>query len=211
MPRKSMAKIGKFLSIPVMAVFLLMCFVYYSTIFVFTEELVSLKSTLGMSNALAFSFSASMCFVSFVSSVVTDPGFVPATYVPEVEDGGFEDPELKKSYKLSESDHEMMQWYHFGTAKLLADNRGKKVLTLDTVINVQHTNLPELIIAGSAKGSSLLGIEMESPEDFLCECFSLSLDFVYHIDFLTLDQAMMIEESFLSYLIAADKFFCYDS
>ncbi|KAK9153943.1 hypothetical protein Sjap_001423 [Stephania japonica] len=92
-----MAKMGRFLSIPVMAVFLLMCFVYYSTIFVFIEELMCLKSSAGLLNALAFSFSALMCFVSFVSSVVTDPGFVPATYAPEVEDGEFEDPELKKS------------------------------------------------------------------------------------------------------------------
>ncbi|PKA48439.1 putative S-acyltransferase [Apostasia shenzhenica] len=75
----------KLLSLPVLAVILLMCFVYYATVFVFLEEWLGVNSSLGTTNAIIFSFSAFMCFVSFLAAVVTDPGGVPSSFGPELE------------------------------------------------------------------------------------------------------------------------------
>ncbi|KAF9594739.1 hypothetical protein IFM89_034722 [Coptis chinensis] len=77
----------KFHSLPVSAVILYMGFAYYSTIFIFIQDWLSLKSSAGLFNALVFSCLAFMCVVSFVSCVVTDPGHIPAHFVPEIEDG----------------------------------------------------------------------------------------------------------------------------
>lgn len=82
--RESM-KGKRFLSIPVFAVFLLLGFVYYVTVFVFLENWVGLQSSAGSLNALIFTFFASLCLLSFLACVLTDPGGVPSAYVPDVE------------------------------------------------------------------------------------------------------------------------------
>lgn len=81
-----MAKFKKFLSIPILAVFLLVGFVYYITVFIFIEDWVGLRSSSGSLNALNFTFLASLCVFSFFVCVLTDPGHVPASYVPDVEE-----------------------------------------------------------------------------------------------------------------------------
>ncbi|XP_024031714.1 probable protein S-acyltransferase 15 [Morus notabilis] len=81
-----MAKFKKLLSIPILAVFLLVGFVYYITVFIFIEDWVGLRSSSGSLNALIFTFLASLCVFSFFVCVLTDPGHVPASYVPDVEE-----------------------------------------------------------------------------------------------------------------------------
>ncbi|XP_038689291.1 probable protein S-acyltransferase 15 [Tripterygium wilfordii] len=90
-------KCKKFLSIPVLAVFLLMGFVYYITVFVFIEDWVGLQSSAGSLNALIFTFMASLCVFSFFVCVVTDPGHVPSSYAPDVEGTGGSDQESDKN------------------------------------------------------------------------------------------------------------------
>lgn len=92
-----MRKFQRFLSIPVLGVFLLMGFVYYVTVFVFIEDWVGLRSSAGALNALIFSFLASLCIFSFSVCVVTDPGYVPSSYVPDVEDSGISGQEPTKN------------------------------------------------------------------------------------------------------------------
>lgn len=75
----------RFLSLPVLAVFLLMVFVYYTTIFVFIDYWVGLQSSPGTLNASIFTLLASLSFFSFFVCVLTDPGHVPSSYVPDVE------------------------------------------------------------------------------------------------------------------------------
>lgn len=74
---------------------MLMGFVFYITIFVFIEDWVGLQSSAGFLNALIFSFFASLCLFSFFVCVLTDPGSVPASYVPDVEESGLSDSESK--------------------------------------------------------------------------------------------------------------------
>ncbi|KAH1191470.1 putative protein S-acyltransferase 15 [Glycine max] len=75
----------RFLSVPVLAVFLLMLFVYYSSIFVFLQDWLGLQSSPGTLNAFLFSLFASLSLFSFFSCVLTDPGHVPSSYAPDVE------------------------------------------------------------------------------------------------------------------------------
>ncbi|KAH8497329.1 hypothetical protein H0E87_019851 [Populus deltoides] len=78
-------ELKRFLSIPVCSVFLLMGFVYYITVFIFIEDWVGLQSSAGTLNAMIFTFMASLCLFSFLVCVLTEPGYVPSPYVPDVE------------------------------------------------------------------------------------------------------------------------------
>ncbi|XP_020878047.1 probable protein S-acyltransferase 15 isoform X2 [Arabidopsis lyrata subsp. lyrata] len=79
----------RFFSIPVLSVILVMGFVYYVTLFIFIDDWVGLRSSAGKLNALLFSFLASLCLFSLSICVLVDPGRVPASYVPDVEDSGW--------------------------------------------------------------------------------------------------------------------------
>lgn len=92
-----MSKWTRFLSVPILAVFLLVGFVYYVTVFVFVEDWVGIQSSSGSLNALIFTFLASLCVFSFFVCVLTDPGHVPASYLPDVEETGISDEETKKN------------------------------------------------------------------------------------------------------------------
>ncbi|XP_068315860.1 probable protein S-acyltransferase 15 isoform X2 [Pyrus communis] len=90
-------KFERFLSIPILMVFLLIGVVCYITVFIFIDDWAGLKSSAGSLNALVFIFLASLCLFSFFCCVLTDPGHVPASYVPDVEDSSVSDQESKKS------------------------------------------------------------------------------------------------------------------
>lgn len=64
--------------IPVVLVSKYMGLAYYWTIFVFMEDWLSF-------NALVFTFFVCMCALSLVSCVATDPGHVPSSFLPEIE------------------------------------------------------------------------------------------------------------------------------
>ncbi|KAI9118816.1 hypothetical protein K1719_010261 [Acacia pycnantha] len=78
-------KIKRFLSLPVMAVISLMAFVYYITVFILIDDWVGSQSSPGMLNASFFTVLASFCLFSFLVCVLTDPGQVPSSYLPDVE------------------------------------------------------------------------------------------------------------------------------
>ncbi|MED6122782.1 hypothetical protein PIB30_043159 [Stylosanthes scabra] len=75
----------RFLSLPVLAVMLLMMFVYYTTIYIFIDGSFGLQSSHGTFNAAIFTLLASLSVFSFSVCVLSDPGHVPSSYVPDVE------------------------------------------------------------------------------------------------------------------------------
>ncbi|XP_052199242.1 probable protein S-acyltransferase 15 isoform X2 [Diospyros lotus] len=81
----------RFVSVPVFLAIILLGFVYYVTIFIFLEDWLGLQSSAGSLNALIFTLLASLCVFSFSICVLTEPGHVPSTYVPDVEDIGASD------------------------------------------------------------------------------------------------------------------------
>ena len=101
--QNSLMKFKRFLSIPILSVFWLLGFVYYITVFIFIEDWIGLQSSSGFLNALIFTFMASLCIFSFSVCFLTDPGQVPASYVPDVEESGFSDEETKRNVSFMHS------------------------------------------------------------------------------------------------------------
>lgn len=100
-------KCQRFLSVPIIAVFLLLGFVYYITIFIFIKDWAGLQTSAGLLNALIFTLLLCLCVFSFSVAVATDPGHVPSAYVPDVEDdsgGASSDQELKKAAERRQCD-----------------------------------------------------------------------------------------------------------
>ncbi|XP_065872102.1 probable protein S-acyltransferase 15 isoform X3 [Euphorbia lathyris] len=99
-------KLQRFLSIPVFSVFLLMGLIYYSTLFIIIQNWIGLRSSAGTLNAVIFTFMASLCLFSFFACVLTDPGHVPASYVPDVEGNNQSDQQSQSnaSYYLKQCD-----------------------------------------------------------------------------------------------------------
>ncbi|XP_057979180.1 probable protein S-acyltransferase 15 [Malania oleifera] len=89
-------KCRKLLSIPIISVLLMVGFVYCVTIFVFVDDWLGLQSSAGILNALIFTFLAFLCGFSFFVCVLADPGHVPSSYVPDIEDSDVSDQEPKK-------------------------------------------------------------------------------------------------------------------
>lgn len=90
-------KANRFLSIPIFSVLLLLGFVYYFTVFIFIEDWVGLQTSQGFLNALIFTVLAFLSLFSFFVCVSSDPGRVPPSYVPDVEDDNSADQEAKRN------------------------------------------------------------------------------------------------------------------
>ncbi|CAH9055246.1 unnamed protein product [Cuscuta epithymum] len=86
-------KLRRFLSIPIISVLILKGVLYYVTVFIFIEDWMSLQSSAGSLNALIFTFFASLCVFCYFVCVLKDPGSVPSSYVPDVEEPQLSDQE----------------------------------------------------------------------------------------------------------------------
>lgn len=71
-------------------------YIYLSTVFVFIDQWVGLGSSPGMMNATAFTFLAVMCIYSYRLAIFTDPGRVPSSFVPDIEDSERQIHEIKR-------------------------------------------------------------------------------------------------------------------
>ncbi|GMY14509.1 probable protein S-acyltransferase 16 [Fagus crenata] len=83
-------------SLPVTVVVLTILYIYLSTVFVFIEQWFGLMSSPGVFNAVVFTFIAIMCVFTYSVSVFTDPGRVPSTYAPDIEDSDNPIHEIKR-------------------------------------------------------------------------------------------------------------------
>ncbi|KAI4382718.1 hypothetical protein MLD38_008645 [Melastoma candidum] len=72
-------KLGRFASVTVLAVFLVIGFVSYVTLFVFLRDHGGLRSS------AVYGFLALYCLFCFIVCLVMEPGQVPSHYVPDVE------------------------------------------------------------------------------------------------------------------------------
>lgn len=85
------------MSIHILCVLIFVGFLYYFTIFVFLDDLLSLQSSAGKFHSFFFTSMASLCVFSFFVCVLKDPGGVPFSYLPDVEDHEASDQESKRS------------------------------------------------------------------------------------------------------------------
>ncbi|KAL6520956.1 putative protein S-acyltransferase 16 [Orobanche gracilis] len=71
-------------------------YIYLSTVFVFIDRWFGFGSSPGVLNSAVFTFLAVMCFTSYRRAIYTDPGRVPDTFMPDVEDSGNPIHEIKR-------------------------------------------------------------------------------------------------------------------
>ncbi|KAL5180120.1 putative protein S-acyltransferase 16 [Glycine soja] len=87
------------LSLAVSVVVLAIAYIYVSTVFVFIDRWLGLFSSPGIMNAAVFSALAAACALTYRAAISTDPGRVPATYMPDVEDAESPIHEIKRKVK----------------------------------------------------------------------------------------------------------------
>uniref|UniRef100_A0A7C9CSR3 S-acyltransferase n=1 Tax=Opuntia streptacantha TaxID=393608 RepID=A0A7C9CSR3_OPUST len=84
------------ITLPVVAVVAAICYIYVTSIFVFIDRWFGLWSSPGLMNAVVFTAIAAMCIFNYVVAIFTDPGRVPASFVPDIEDSGSPIQEIKR-------------------------------------------------------------------------------------------------------------------
>ncbi|GMH30072.1 hypothetical protein Nepgr_031915 [Nepenthes gracilis] len=84
------------LSLPVLVVVLAICYIYCTTIFIFIDHWFGLWSSPGLMNAIVFTGVAAICVFSYVVAIFTDPGIVPPSFVPDIEDPDTPIKEIKR-------------------------------------------------------------------------------------------------------------------
>ncbi|XP_048429866.1 probable protein S-acyltransferase 16 isoform X2 [Pyrus x bretschneideri] len=94
-------------SLPVTVVVLAIAYIYFSTVFIFIDRWFGLMSSPGLMNAVVFTGVAVMCVFNYSASVFRDPGRVPSTYMPDVEDSGNPMHEIKRKMCM----HQMENLY----------------------------------------------------------------------------------------------------
>ncbi|WVZ17663.1 hypothetical protein V8G54_010645 [Vigna mungo] len=87
-------------SLPVSVVVLAIAYIYVSTVFVFIDRWLGLFSSPGIMNALVFTALSAVCSITYRAAITTDPGRVPATYIPDVEDAESPIHEIKRKAKF---------------------------------------------------------------------------------------------------------------
>jgi len=83
-------------SFPVTVVISSIAYIYISTVFVFIDRWFGLFSSPGIINAVVFTVVAFMCVFCYRLAIFTDPGRVPSTYTPDVEDNTIPIHEIKR-------------------------------------------------------------------------------------------------------------------
>ncbi|RVW87377.1 putative protein S-acyltransferase 16 [Vitis vinifera] len=93
--RANMSPNCKF-SLPVFVVASAITYIYFSTVFIFIDMWFGLTTSPGILNAIAFTAVAFMCVLNYVVAILTDPGRVPATFMPDIEDSQSPIHEIKR-------------------------------------------------------------------------------------------------------------------
>ncbi|KAL3536415.1 hypothetical protein ACH5RR_004876 [Cinchona calisaya] len=71
-------------------------YIYFSTVFIFIDQWFGLWTSPGLLNAAVFTFFAVMFVYTYALSIVTDPGRIPASFAPDVEDADNPIHEIKR-------------------------------------------------------------------------------------------------------------------
>lgn len=83
-------------SLPVTVVISAIAFIYFCTVFIFIDRWFGLMTSPGIINALAFTGFAFMCVFNYAIAITTDPGRVPSTFMPDIEDPDIPIHEIKR-------------------------------------------------------------------------------------------------------------------
>ncbi|XVF08117.1 hypothetical protein REPUB_Repub06bG0198100 [Reevesia pubescens] len=89
-------KKGFSFSLPVTIVVSAIVFIYFSTVFIFIDHWFGLMTSPGLMNAVVFTAVAVMCVFNYRFAIFTDPGRVPSTFMPDIEDSEVPIHEIKR-------------------------------------------------------------------------------------------------------------------
>ncbi|OAY68117.1 probable protein S-acyltransferase 16 [Ananas comosus] len=85
-----------YVTLPILTVLAAIGYLYYTTVFVVIGEWLGIATAAGLANAAAFTALAAASLVTYAMAVFTDPGRVPASFVPDVEDPDSPIHEIKR-------------------------------------------------------------------------------------------------------------------
>lgn len=85
-----------YVTVPILSVLAAIGYVYYTTVFLAIPAWLGLATAPGLANAAAFTALAAACVATYAVAVSRDPGRVPASFVPDVEDAGSPIHEIKR-------------------------------------------------------------------------------------------------------------------
>ncbi|KAE8704525.1 putative protein S-acyltransferase 16 [Hibiscus syriacus] len=71
-------------------------FIYYCTVFIFIDRWLGLMTSPGIMNAVSFTCVAVMCVLNYAFAIFADPGRVPSSFMPDIEDPGVPIHEIKR-------------------------------------------------------------------------------------------------------------------
>ncbi|KAL2614108.1 hypothetical protein R1flu_025800 [Riccia fluitans] len=86
----------RFLSLPVAVVLIVIGFVYHTTMFLVIEPWLSLSTGSGLLNGIFFTGLGAMALFCYVLAVLKDPGRIPSSYMPDLEEAGLALHEVKR-------------------------------------------------------------------------------------------------------------------
>uniref|UniRef100_A0A0E0HFI7 S-acyltransferase n=1 Tax=Oryza nivara TaxID=4536 RepID=A0A0E0HFI7_ORYNI len=85
-----------YLTLPILSVLAAIGYVYYTTVFVAVARWLGLATAAGAANAAAFTALAAACVATYAVAVCRDPGRVPPSFAPDVEDAESPLHEIKR-------------------------------------------------------------------------------------------------------------------
>ncbi|CAI9098259.1 OLC1v1034876C2 [Oldenlandia corymbosa var. corymbosa] len=71
-------------------------YIYFSTVFIYIDHWFGLWTSPGLLNAFVFTFLTAMCVYTYARAVFTDPGRIPSSFIPDVEDADNPIHEIKR-------------------------------------------------------------------------------------------------------------------
>ncbi|XP_022767567.1 probable protein S-acyltransferase 16 isoform X4 [Durio zibethinus] len=89
-------KRGFSFSLPVTVVVSAIAFIYFCTVFIFIDRWFGLITSAGIMNAVAFTGVAFMCVSNYGFAIFADPGRVPSSFMPDIEDSKVPIHEIKR-------------------------------------------------------------------------------------------------------------------
>lgn len=89
-----------YVTLPILTVLAAIAYLYYTTVFVVIGEWLGIATAAGLANAAAFTALAAASLVTYAMAVFTDPGRVPASFVPDVEDPDSPIHEIKRKVRV---------------------------------------------------------------------------------------------------------------
>lgn len=95
---QSMESMGlwRFVSVPVVVVLLIIGFVYHTVVVLVIHPWLNVSTATGFANVALLTILCTMALLSYTLAVVRDPGYIPSSYLPDLEDEGVALQEVKR-------------------------------------------------------------------------------------------------------------------